>query len=243
MALVDTKRLKTFFTEGRMTMASVRNPARGTISYAGLNAEIRPLRAFARCLTRDRDRADDLVEATIMLASTLPRKFRDESGMKSWLFGLLRGLYYATPRATDQSPPSSGAAIKQMSGARRKRVTAFDARDFQRVFWRLADQQREVLILETASCLSRAEVAAVCGCTTAAMTARLSVAREEILSGLGACEPAASRHARSAPGGPRRVPDTPAEAAIRMTQHARYRSRRCENGRSRRSDQRSPKAP
>ncbi len=55
-------------------------------------------------------------------------------------------------------------------------------------------------MLEVASGLSSDEVAAVCGCTTAAVTALVALARQQLMSSLTNCDVPDRRGAASWPG-------------------------------------------
>jgi RNA polymerase sigma-70 factor (ECF subfamily) len=52
------------------------------------------LRAFARSLTGDRDRADDLVQETIARALANRDKFREGTNLNAWLVTILRNHFY-----------------------------------------------------------------------------------------------------------------------------------------------------
>lgn len=56
------------------------------------------LRAFAISLCRDADRADDLVQETVLRALTNMQLFEPGTNMQAWLFTILRNLFYSEHR-------------------------------------------------------------------------------------------------------------------------------------------------
>ncbi len=56
-------------------------------------ATVPSLRAFAVSLTNSRDRADDLVQDTLMRAWANIDKFERGSNLQAWLFTILRNLF------------------------------------------------------------------------------------------------------------------------------------------------------
>src|SRR5215211_2191072 len=56
------------------------------------------VRAFARSLAHNSDRADDLVQDTIVRALANIEKFQPGTCMTAWLFTILRNLFYSECR-------------------------------------------------------------------------------------------------------------------------------------------------
>ncbi len=63
-----------------------------------LLAAIPHLRAFAVSLTHDGNRADDLVQDTIMRAWRAIDRFERGTNLHAWLFTILRNLYHSVFR-------------------------------------------------------------------------------------------------------------------------------------------------
>ena len=56
------------------------------------------LRAFARSISGDRDRADDLVQETLAKAIANKDKFTEGTNLTAWLITILRNQYYSVGR-------------------------------------------------------------------------------------------------------------------------------------------------
>jgi RNA polymerase sigma-70 factor, ECF subfamily len=138
------------------------------------------LRAFARSLTRNGDRADDLVHDATVRALAAAHQFAMGSNFKAWIFTILRNCHYNEIRKHhwrnvpfDQAPEE-----RQSTGATQEAALEFC--DFRRAFSQLGVSHREVLMLVGASGLSYEEVANVCNCAVGTVKSRVSRAREEL---------------------------------------------------------------
>src|ERR1700741_4402296 len=56
------------------------------------------LRTFAWFLARNRDRADDLAQDTIVRALTAAHQYRAGTNLEAWMFTILGNLYYNEAR-------------------------------------------------------------------------------------------------------------------------------------------------
>jgi RNA polymerase sigma-70 factor (ECF subfamily) len=138
------------------------------------------LRAFARSLTRNRDRADDLVHDATVRALGAAHQFTMGSNFKAWMFTILRNCHYTAIRKRDwrnvpfDEAPADGQATPATQHA------ALELCDFRRAFSQLGDSHREVLTLIGASGLSYEEAAKICDCAVGTVKSRVSRAREEL---------------------------------------------------------------
>ena len=62
------------------------------------------LRAFARTFCREPERADDLVQDTLMKAIGSLHQFTPGTRLKSWLFTIMRNTFYTSIRKTAREP-------------------------------------------------------------------------------------------------------------------------------------------
>lgn len=74
---------------GTMAINATRN-----IGEEDLLACVPHLRAFAWFLARNRERADDLVQDTIVRALGAAHRFQAGTNLKAWTFTILRNLHY-----------------------------------------------------------------------------------------------------------------------------------------------------
>lgn len=138
------------------------------------------LRAFARFLTGNRERADDLVQDAVVRCLQAAHQFQPGTNFKAWMFTILRNLFYNEGRKNrikidpldDVNAGAHAMPPDQQAGLE------FD--DFRRAFWLLNEEQREVLILVGASGLSYDEAAAICGVAVGTIKSRVSRARAQL---------------------------------------------------------------
>lgn len=157
------------------------------------------LRAFARVLTNDAERADDLVELTLVRARIGLLPVPLENSLQSWLFTIMHILHFG--EAARVARPARAVAPATAPAPRAANDSAGHLADFRRAFWQLRDEQREVLMLDAASRLSSRDIASVLGGSAGRFQARLTLAQEKLLQILhdaaSAHMPAATRHFRN----------------------------------------------
>ena len=138
------------------------------------------LRAFARSLTRNRDRADDLVHDAAVRALAAADQFTPGTNFKAWIFTILRNLYYNEGRKDhSRNVPFDEATVTEHAIPATQEA-ALEFCDFRRAFWQLGEDHREVLMLVGASGLSYEEAAEICGCAIGTIKSRVSRARQEL---------------------------------------------------------------
>ncbi|MBA4100180.1 MAG: RNA polymerase subunit sigma [Rhodospirillum sp.] len=151
------------------------------VAEADLVACIPHLRAFAWFLAKHRERADDLVQDTIVRALTAAHQFRAGTNLKAWMFTILRNLYYNEARKNRFVVQSLDDPLAYEPAVLPSQMASLEFGDFRRAFWQLSDERREALILIGANGLSYEEAAKVCDCPKGTMKSRVSRARTELL--------------------------------------------------------------
>lgn len=144
------------------------------------------LRAFARFLTGHRERADDLVQDAVVRALTAAHQFQPGTNFKAWMFTILRNLFYNEGRKSRMKTDTLDEMNESQHAMGPTQESGLEFDDFRRAFWRLTEEQREVLILVGASGVSYEEAAVICGCAIGTIKSRVSRARSQltrILSG------------------------------------------------------------
>ena len=155
-------------------------PAASAQMKADLIAVIPNLRAFAVSLCGNPDRADDLVQETLVKAWSNLGSFVEGTNLPAWLFTILRNIYYSEYRKRRREVADSDGAIAAKLAAAPAQHGHMDFLDFRAALQRLPTDQREALILIGASGLSYEEAAAICNCAVGTMKSRVNRARNRL---------------------------------------------------------------
>jgi RNA polymerase sigma-70 factor, ECF subfamily len=147
---------------------------------ADLVSAIPALRAFAVSLCGNPDRADDLVQETLVKAWVGLRSFEQGTNLTAWLFTILRNIYYSDyrKRRREAADPDGAMAAKLVAPA--AQPGHMDFLDFRAALQKLPPDQREALILIGASGMSYDEAAAICNCAPGTMKSRVNRARNRL---------------------------------------------------------------
>ena len=146
-----------------------------------LLAELPSLRAFAVSLTGSPDRADDLVQETVMKAWSAHASFTQGTSLRAWLFTIMRNTFfsqYRKARREVQDTDGEAAARLVSSPAQQGHL---DLADFRTALEELVPDQREALILVGASGFSYEEAAEICGCAVGTIKSRVNRARQRLM--------------------------------------------------------------
>lgn len=162
--------------------------AQATPGTAQANAEIKAdliavipnLRAFAVSLCGNPDRADDLVQETLVKAWSNLDSFVVGTNLPAWLFTILRNIYYSEYRKRRREVADSDGAIAARLATAPAQNSHMDLLDFHAALQQLPNDQREALILIGASGLSYEEAAGICGCAIGTMKSRVNRARNRL---------------------------------------------------------------
>jgi RNA polymerase sigma-70 factor, ECF subfamily len=167
-------------THAQTTMTSTPYPT-WNFGESDLLTCVPHLRAFARSLTGHRERADDLVQDTIVRALKAAHQFQPGTNLKAWMFTILRNLHYGDLRKGHWRVESLEDTVMLQPVALPTQDARLEFRDFCRAFGQLTDEQREVLILVGASGVSYEEAARICDCPTGTVKSRVSRARTALM--------------------------------------------------------------
>jgi RNA polymerase sigma-70 factor (ECF subfamily) len=136
------------------------------------------LRRYARALTGDLNRADDLVQDTLERALAKLDLWQPGSDLRAWLFTLMHNLFVNQIRIKrPQETVMEEALDEPVSGGQ---MEALAARDIHAALARLPEEQREVLLLVGLEQFGYAEAAQVLGVPAGTVMSRLSRARERM---------------------------------------------------------------
>jgi RNA polymerase sigma-70 factor (ECF subfamily) len=144
---------------------------------AELAAAIPHLRAYGRSLAGDLDRADDLVQDTMLKAWGSRDRFAAGTSMKAWTFVILRNVFLSQMRRQKFHGEYDEVAAERLLVAAPLQEEATHVADIQRALLQLSEDQREALILVGAGGMSYDEAAKICNCAVGTMKSRVSRAR------------------------------------------------------------------
>ena len=138
------------------------------------------LRAFARALVGNRDRADDLVQDAVLRALSAASQFRPGTNFKAWIFTILRNLHFNEFRRNRGFIRPLEAADLETYSTAPVQQAGLEFDDFRRAFNTLPAEQREALTLVGADGCLYEEAATICGCPIGTIKSRVARARSEI---------------------------------------------------------------
>lgn len=139
----------------------------------------RPVFAYFLRVVGNRSDAEELTQETFVRACTAALRFRGDSSVKTWLFGIARrvlleasraGLFDRPPPVEDRPAPASDPDVRI---------------DLERAFRRLAVADREVLMLVDVLGFEPIEAAATIGIKPEAFRVRLHRARGRLQEAYG----------------------------------------------------------
>ena len=148
-------------------------------------AHIPALRRYARLLTGDATRADDLVQDTLERACVKWALWRPGSALRSWLLTLMHNLYINQRR--DFRHDDNAAPLDESLEPVHEPIAHVGQRlDLQQALARLSPALREVLLLVTVEEYTYAEAAAILDIPIGTVMSRLHRAREQLRLALAA---------------------------------------------------------
>jgi len=143
-------------------------------------AAVPGLRGFALALSRRADRADDLVQETLLRAIDKIESFTPGTNMAAWLTTILRNHFCNESRkerreVSDREGHFTAALTSQPAQESRLRFAEFHA-----ALAALAPDQRKALLLVGAAGLSYDEAAAICRCPAGTIKSRANRGRARL---------------------------------------------------------------
>ncbi|MEP3435968.1 MAG: sigma-70 family RNA polymerase sigma factor [Hoeflea sp.] len=142
-----------------------------------LIATLPGLRAFAVSLARRHDRADDLVQETVMKAWGKQESFQPGTNMRAWLFTILRNEFYSQMRRKGRELPDPDGVFAGNLATHPEQYGKLDMADFKTALDTLPDDQREAIILIGASGFAYEEAAEIAGVAVGTIKSRVNRAR------------------------------------------------------------------
>ena len=147
-----------------------------------LEAEIPRLRRYARALTRDVTRADDLVQSCLMRAVQKQHLWQPGTDLRAWLFTILHNQNVNDVRRSAREGSSiniddvSEVTLTTQSNA----FAVLELRDLERALGKLATEQRQVILLVGLEGMRYDQVAEILAIPVGTVRSRLSRGRDQL---------------------------------------------------------------
>ena len=143
-------------------------------------ASVPSLRAFAISLSGNGDRADDLVQETLLRAIANIDSFQPGSNLPAWLFTILRNLFRSDYRKRRREVEDAEGNYAKTLKTQPAQNAHLEFEEFRVALEKLPQDQREALILVGASGFSYEDAAAICGCAVGTIKSRVNRARSKL---------------------------------------------------------------
>jgi RNA polymerase sigma-70 factor, ECF subfamily len=147
-----------------------------------IEREIPRLRRFARCLVRDADLADDMVQQCLLRALDKSHPWPSGAHLRTSLLAILHHCHVAAAQHAAPLPVVHHAEPGGASDGRAVPVTRAAIRD---AFMRLGEEDREILLLVVVEELDHGQAADILDIPVATVGARLARAREALRGASG----------------------------------------------------------
>jgi RNA polymerase sigma-70 factor (ECF subfamily) len=138
------------------------------------------LRRYARALTGDRGRADDLVQDTLERALVKFHLWRPGSDLRAWMFTIMHNVYINQVRAGSAAVVGPLDDETVQPAIRATQSDRLEVMDLQVALLTLPEEQRDVLLLVGLEQMTYEEAAGVLNVPIGTVMSRLSRARERL---------------------------------------------------------------
>jgi RNA polymerase sigma-70 factor (ECF subfamily) len=143
-------------------------------------ATVPNLRAFAISLSGNADRADDLVQETLLRALANIDSFKPGTNMPAWLFTILRNLFRSEYRKRRREVEDATGMYAESLKSQPEQGSRLEFQELRAALGKLPPDQREAVILVGASGFSYEEAATICGCAVGTVKSRVNRARTRL---------------------------------------------------------------
>src|SRR5579864_7289140 len=145
-----------------------------------LQNEIPRLRRYARALTRDATRADDLVQSCLVRALAKSHLWQQGTDLRAWLFTILHNQHVNDVRKSmKEGTPVDIENIEPLPVIPRADA-ALELRDLDRAMGKLVLEQRQVILMVCLEGMSYEQVAQVLSIPIGTVRSRLSRGRDQL---------------------------------------------------------------
>jgi RNA polymerase sigma-70 factor (ECF subfamily) len=152
------------------------------------------LRAFARGLCGNADRADDLAQEALTRAWANRHRFAAGTNFKAWTFTILRNHFYSEARRNRFHGAYDEIAAERILSAPASQEGTIALHDVLRALQAIPESYREALILVTAGNLAYEDVAEICGIALGTVKSRVCRARNMLTRAIESGQLPDARH-------------------------------------------------
>jgi RNA polymerase sigma-70 factor (ECF subfamily) len=138
------------------------------------------LRAFAFSLCGQHERADDLVQETLLKAWSHLDSFQEGTNLRAWLFTILRNCFFSEMRKRRREVEDAGGKKAESLSVAPAQQGHVDMQDLRKALDLLPPHQREAVVLVGAAGMSYEEAAEIAKCAVGTMKSRVNRARAKL---------------------------------------------------------------
>jgi RNA polymerase sigma-70 factor (ECF subfamily) len=138
------------------------------------------LRAFAVSLTASPDRADDLVQETMVRALTHIGQFQPGTNLRAWLFTILRNQFNSEYRQRRWTIEDVDGIYVDSLKTVPQQSSWLELQELRIALTKLPPEQREAVVLVGASGMTYEEAALICGCAIGTIKSRVNRGRNRL---------------------------------------------------------------
>jgi RNA polymerase sigma-70 factor (ECF subfamily) len=145
-----------------------------------LEAEIPRLRRYARALTRDVARADDLVQSCLLRAIDKQELWERGTDLRAWLLTILHNQHVNEVRRSMREGSAIALDEDLLPTVTPNAFASLQLRDLERAIAALRDEERAVILLVGLEGLIYEDVAKILGVPVGTVRSRLSRGRQHL---------------------------------------------------------------
>jgi RNA polymerase sigma-70 factor (ECF subfamily) len=134
------------------------------------------LRVYALSLTRDRDRAEDLLQDAFVRAVEKADQYKPGTNFAAWIFTLIRNRHYDGMRRLKNQPHVDIDGLTIPIPARQEDGIRFG--DLARLLWKLPEQNRTILLMAGLEEMSLDEISGRTGIKVGTIKSKISRGRD-----------------------------------------------------------------
>ena len=146
----------------------------------GVMGNLVPLRAYAISLTKAVDRAEDLVQDTVLRALSRQESFEKGTNQQAWLFTILRNSFFSDHRRAGREIEDADGRLAGEMATSADQESRLVLQELEAALARLPREQREALLLVGMEGLSYEETAVALGCAVGTVKSRVNRARNRL---------------------------------------------------------------